>query len=107
MLNTGLWEPSTLCRDLSSLDRISHGRLHIGIRAPGAKELMPRTVDERFGLLLQTIASIKATMSDAGITPGFVSQPRLAVAGTSDRFLQLAGEETDGLIFPRCHRFLT
>lgn len=99
VLNTALWNPATVCRDLATLDRISNGRLEValgsGISLPDTRGLMPQTRDERFGRLRETVAAIKETVSEPGITPGFVERPRLAVAGTVDRVLRLAAEEAD------------
>lgn len=99
VLNTALWNPATICRDLATLDRISNGRLEIalgsGISLPTTRGLMPKTRDERFERLRETIAAIKETVSEPGITPGFVGRPRLAIGGTVDRALKLAAEEAD------------
>ena len=79
VLNTALWNPATICRDLATLDRISDGRLEValgsGIALPDTRGLMPQTRDERFERLQDTVAAIKATVSEPGISPGFV-QPR-------------------------------
>lgn len=99
VLNTALWNPATICRDLATLDRISNGRLEIalgsGISLPSTRGLMPQTRDERFERLRETVAAIKAEASEASISPGFVRRPRLAIAGTVDRVLKLAAEEAD------------
>lgn len=99
VLNTALWNPATICRDLATLDQISDGRLEValgsGISLPGTRGLMPRTRDERFERLRETVAAIKAAVSEPGISPGFAKRPRLAIAGTVDRALKLAAEEAD------------
>lgn len=99
VLNTALWNPATICRDLATVDRISNGRLEValgsGISLPNTRGLMPQTRDERFERLQETVAAIKATVSEPGISPGFVGRPRLAIAGTVDRVLKLAAEEAD------------
>ncbi|WP_033295890.1 LLM class flavin-dependent oxidoreductase [Amycolatopsis jejuensis] len=99
VLNTALWNPATICRDLATLDRISNGRLEIalgsGIAVPDTRRLMPQTRDERFERLRDTAAAIKAAVTEPGISPGFVKPPRLAIAGTVDRVLKLAAEEAD------------
>ena len=102
VLNSGIWNPHTVIRDLATLDRISGGRLEIavgsGIPLPGVRELMPATRDGRFEALRRTVAAVKGSFADPGITPGYASPPRLLVAGTSDRVLRLAAEEADGFI---------
>ncbi|GGJ67166.1 LLM class flavin-dependent oxidoreductase [Streptomyces brasiliensis] len=99
VLNTALWNPSTICRDLATLDRISNGRLEValgsGISLPDTRGLMPQTRDERFERLRETAAAIKAAVSEPGISPGFVQRPRLAIGGSVDRALKLAAEEAD------------
>jgi probable F420-dependent oxidoreductase len=99
VLNTALRNPATITRDLATLDRISNGRLEValgsGIALPNTRGLMPQTPDARFERLRETVAAIKRTVSDPGITPGFVARPRLAIAGTVDRVLKLAAEEAD------------
>ena len=99
VLNTALWNPATVVRDLATLDRISNGRLEIalgsGISLPDTRGLMPRTRDERFERLRETVAAIKVVADEPGITPGFVRRPRVAIAGTVDRTLKLAAEEAD------------
>jgi probable F420-dependent oxidoreductase len=99
VLNTALWNPATVVRDLATLDRISNGRLEIalgsGIALPNTRALMPQTPDARFERLKETVVAIKETIADPGITPGFVDRPRVAIAGTVDRVLKLAAEEAD------------
>jgi probable F420-dependent oxidoreductase len=103
VLNTGLWNPATIGRDLATLHLISGGRLEVaigsGIPQPSVRELMPPTRDARFERLAQTVRAVKATFTDEGITPGYgETPPRLLIAGTSDRVLELAAQESDGFI---------
>lgn len=102
VLNTGLWSPATVARELASLDRISGGRLEIvlgsGIPQPALEGIIPSTRDARFARLQETVNAVRAAFSDPGIGPGFVDRPRLLVAGTSDRTLRLAAEQADGFI---------
>ena len=102
VLNTGIWNPLTVVRDLATLDRVSGGRLEIalgsGIPLAPVRELMPPTRDGRFEALRTSLAAVKSSFAEPGITPGYASPPRLLVAGTSDRVLRLAAEEADGFI---------
>lgn len=102
VLNTGLWDPATVVRELATLDRVSGGRLEItlgsGIPSPAVEAVMPATRDARFERLRATIQALQSTFAAPGLTPGFTVRPRLLVAGTGDRTLQLAAEEADGFI---------
>jgi probable F420-dependent oxidoreductase len=102
VLNTGLWNPATVARELATLDRVSGGRVEIilgsGIPLPALRGVIPPDRDARFERLRETIASLQAAFAEPGITPGFVGRPRLLVAGTGDRTLRLAAAEADGFI---------
>jgi probable F420-dependent oxidoreductase len=102
VLNTGLWNPATVARELATLDRVSDGRAEVilgsGIPFPALQGVIPPDRDARFERLRVTIESLKAAFTTPGITPGFVGRPRLLVAGTGDRTLRLAAAEADGFI---------
>jgi alkanesulfonate monooxygenase SsuD/methylene tetrahydromethanopterin reductase-like flavin-dependent oxidoreductase (luciferase family) len=107
VLNTGLWNPATVARDLATLDRVSGGRLEInlgsGIPLPALQGVIPPDRDARFERLRVTIEALKAAFAAPGITPGFAGRPRLLVAGTGDRTLRLAAAEELAAI----HTYLT
>jgi probable F420-dependent oxidoreductase len=102
VLNTGLWNPATVARELATLDRVSGGRVEIilgsGIPLPALRGVIPPDRDARFERLRGTIESLKAAFEAPGISPGFVDRPRLLVAGTGDRTQRLAAAEADGFI---------
>jgi probable F420-dependent oxidoreductase len=102
VLNTGLWNPATVARELATLDRVSGGRVEInvgsGIPLPALQGVIPPDRDARFERLRVTIEALKAAFAAPGITPGFAGRPRLLVAGTGDRTLRLAAAEADGFI---------
>jgi probable F420-dependent oxidoreductase len=102
VLNTGLWNPATVARELATLDRVSDGRAEVilgsGIPFPALQGVIPPDRDSRFERLRVTIESLKAAFTTPGISPGFVGRPRLLVAGTGDRTLRLAAAEADGFI---------
>lgn len=102
VLNTGLWNPKTIARDLATLDRVSGGRVEInlgtGIPTPKADGIIPPDRASRFQRLQETIKEIKTAFDEPGITPGFVRRPRILIAGGSDRVLKLVADEADGFI---------
>jgi probable F420-dependent oxidoreductase len=102
VLNTGLWNPATVARELATLDQISGGRLEIplgsGIPQPLLEGIIPPDRQGRFERLQETVAAVKSSFDASGITPGFASRPRLLIAGTADRALRLAAAEADGFV---------
>jgi probable F420-dependent oxidoreductase len=102
VLNTGLWNPATVARELATLDQVSGGRLEIalgsGIPQASLRGIIPPSPDGRFERLQATVAALKAAFDAPGIGPGFVGRPRLFVAGAADRTLRLAAEQADGFI---------
>jgi len=102
VLNTGLWNPATVARELATLDQVSNGRAEItlgsGIPQPSLQDIIPPSPQARFERLRQTVAAVTSAFGAPGITPGFAGRPRLLVAGTADRTLRLAAEQADGFI---------
>ena len=102
VLNTGLWNPATVARELATLDQVSGGRAEIilgsGIPRPALQGIIPPDRDARFERLTVTIDALKAAFDTPGIAPGFAHRPRLLVAGTGDRTLRLAAAQADGFI---------
>src|ERR1700761_6464930 len=100
VLNTGLWNPATVARELATLDQVSAGRLEIslgsGIPQPSLQGIIPPSPAARFERLQATLAAVREAFTSPGITPGFAGRPRLFVAGTADRTLQLAAGHADG-----------
>jgi probable F420-dependent oxidoreductase len=102
VLNTGLWNPVTVARDLATLDQVSGGRLEVtlgsGIPQPALQGIIPPSREGRFERLRAAVAAVTAAFDAPGITPGFVGRPRLFIAGGADRTLRLAAERADGFI---------
>ena len=96
VLNTGLWNPATVARELATLDQVSGGRLEImlgsGIPQASLRGIIPDSRDGRFERLQATVAAVKQAFDAPGIAPGFVGRPRLLIAGTADRVLRLAAD---------------
>jgi probable F420-dependent oxidoreductase len=102
VLNTGLWNPATVARELATLDQVSGGRAEItlgsGIPQPSLQGIIPPNPQARFERLRDTVEAVRSAFGAPGITPGFAGRPRLLVAGTADRTLRLAAAQADGFI---------
>jgi probable F420-dependent oxidoreductase len=102
VLNTGLWNPGTIARELATLDQVSGGRVEInlgtGIPMPAAQGVIPPDREARFGRLQDTVTAIKAAFAEPGLSPGFKGTHKILVAGGSDRVLRLVAEQADGFI---------
>lgn len=102
VLNTGLWDPGTVARELATLDHVAGRRLDItlgsGIPQPSLRGIIPPDRQARFERLESAVAALKSSFDDPGITPGFSTRPRLRIAGTADRTLRLAAEQADGFV---------
>ncbi len=92
VLNTALYRPGLLARDLASVDSATGGRLEIGLGA-GYVEAEFATVGlpftrpaERVRLLEEHLVEIRKCLSDpAYIPPAVQRPPRIMVAGMGDR----------------------
>jgi probable F420-dependent oxidoreductase len=102
VLNTGIWNPAIVARELATLDRVSRGRVEIalgsGIPTPAVRAVMPPTREARFERLVETVDALRAGFDEPGIGPGFAARPRLLVAATGDRAIRLAAERADGVV---------
>ncbi len=102
VLNTGIWNPETVAREFATLDRVSGGRVEIalgsGIPTPAVRGLMPATREARFERLVETVDALRAGFDEPALGPGFAARPRLLVAATGNRAIQLAAERADGVI---------
>jgi alkanesulfonate monooxygenase SsuD/methylene tetrahydromethanopterin reductase-like flavin-dependent oxidoreductase (luciferase family) len=108
VLNTGLWDPATVARELATLDHLAGGRIDItlgsGIPQPSLHGIIPPDRQSRFERLQATIAALKSSFDDPGISPGFTTRPRLRIAGTAERTLLLAADQADGFVIAQVPR---
>lgn len=102
VLNTGFYPPPLLAREIATVDRLSGGRLEVGLgtgyvhaefEALGLDPGTPRTrVDE----LERTVLALRAIFADPKATPAPVQTPvPLLIAGNGNRVLRLAAEHAD------------
>ncbi len=101
MLNTGLWNPATVARELATLDQVSGGRLEIalgsGMPQASLQGIIPPSRDGRFEPPGGHVAALKAAFDAPGIAPAFVAGP---ASWSPDRrpHLRLAAGQADGFI---------
>ncbi len=95
VLNTTLYEPAVLARDIEAIDRYSGGRVEVGLGAGYHRREfdaagVPWTgAAERVAHLARTVARLKD-----GDAP-----PPVMIAGRGDRVLRLAAEHADIIAF--------
>ena len=103
VLNTAAWLPSVAARDLATLDRLSGGRVEVGLGSgiphPGIEEPLRSQPGARYERLKATVGALEAAWSDPEFTPGFVQErPRLTIAVTGERALRLAARRADTFV---------
>jgi probable F420-dependent oxidoreductase len=103
VLNIGFWNPALLAREVASVDRLSGGRLELGLGAGHMKSEFDQAgiewepVGKRTDRLRETIARLDQLLTDPEHLPAVVQRPRppLLIAGTGDGMLELAAEHAD------------
>jgi probable F420-dependent oxidoreductase len=106
VLNAGFYNPVLLAREVATVDRITGGRLELGLGA-GYVEAEYRaaaipfgTAGERVRHLGHTVAELKRLYADPEYAPRpHQPCPRLLIAGGGDRLLRLAAEHADVISF--------
>ena len=103
VLNSAAWLPSVAARDLATLDRLSGGRVEVGLGSgiphPGLEEPQRSQPGARYERLKATVDALEAAWSDPEFTPAFVQErPRLTIAVTGERALRLAARRADTFV---------
>lgn len=106
VLNAGFYNPVLLAREVATVDRLTGGRLELGIGA-GYVEAEYRaaaipfgTAGDRVRHLGRTVAELRRLYADPEYAPRpHQPCPRLLIAGGGDRLLRLAAEYADVISF--------
>lgn len=102
VLNAGFYPPPLLAREIATVDRLSAGRLEVGLgtgyvhqefRALG---LDPGTAKDRVDTLERSVLALRQILAAPAFSPAPVQQPvPLLIAGNGNRVLRLAAEHAD------------
>jgi probable F420-dependent oxidoreductase len=102
VLNTALYQPPLLARDLAAVDSAIGGRLDIGLGAGYVAEEFAAvgqrfpTSAERVKLLSEHVQQIRATFADPSFSPTPVQQaPPILIGGAGDKVLAMAARDAD------------
>lgn len=97
VLNAGVLSPAYLARDVANVQRLTDGRLELGLGAgyvPAEFEAVGLpfgTGGERLGKLAETLAATRALLAAEADAP----RPPILLGGAGDRMLRFAGREAD------------
>jgi probable F420-dependent oxidoreductase len=103
VLNTGFWNPVLLAREIATTDRLTGGRLEVGlgtgyIRAESDEAGIPfGTPGSRVDHLEHTVHTLDRLLTDPSHTPRPEQRPRppLLLGGNGNRMLRLAARTAD------------
>lgn len=106
VLNAEFWNPALLAREIATVDRLSGGRLEIGLGAGHAKsefdaagiawEPLATRVDRLTTMVAELDRMLGAAGADGHVPrPAQRPRPPLLIGGTGDRALRLAAERAD------------
>jgi len=102
VINSALYRPALLARDLATVDAASGGRLEIGLGSgyieadfAGSGMAFP-SAGQRVELLTEHVTAIRKLLSSPDYLPAPVqSPPPIMVAGIGDKMLSLAAQHAD------------
>ncbi|MDF0531591.1 TIGR03621 family F420-dependent LLM class oxidoreductase [Tsukamurella sp. 8F] len=102
VLNAGFYSPALLARDCATTDRLTGGRLEIGLGAGyvadefEAAGLEFPSAGKRVRHLAATVEYLRTSLADEAYSPAPIqSPPPIMVAGVGDKVLTLAAEHAD------------
>lgn len=110
VLNACFWNPALLAREIATVDRLSDGRLEIGLGAGHMKSefdaagIAWEPLAARVDRLAATVTELDRVLDAAGEDgevprPAQHRRPPLLIGGTGDRLLRLAAEHADILAY--------
>ncbi|MFJ1754069.1 TIGR03621 family F420-dependent LLM class oxidoreductase [Kitasatospora sp. NPDC088134] len=102
VLNTGFYHPPLLARDIATVDRLTGGRLEVGLGTGyvhaefQALGLDPGTPKDRVDTLERTVHELRRLLGDPEHVPAAAQDPvPLLIAGNGNRVLRLAAQHGD------------
>ncbi|WP_031507005.1 LLM class F420-dependent oxidoreductase [Streptomyces megasporus] len=103
VLNAGFWNPALLAREVATCDRLTGGRLELGlgtgyVRSEHERAGLPwGSPGERVDRLEHTVAELERLLTDPEHAPAAEQRPRppLLIGGNGDRVLRLAARHAD------------
>ncbi|MFI5842715.1 TIGR03621 family F420-dependent LLM class oxidoreductase [Catenuloplanes sp. NPDC051500] len=102
VLNAGFYHPPLLAREIATVDRLTGGRLEIGLGTGyshpefAALGLDPGTPKDRVDTLEATLGALRAILDSPEAQPAPVQSPLpLLIAGNGNRVLRIAAEQAD------------
>ncbi|MER6690531.1 LLM class F420-dependent oxidoreductase [Streptomyces minutiscleroticus] len=107
VLNAAFWNPALLAREVATTDRLTGGRLEVGLGAGYVREEFEAagvefgTPGSRFRRLEAAVEALDRLLPDESHEPGPVQRPRppLLVGGNGDRVLRLAARRAQTVAF--------
>ncbi|MFC7796033.1 TIGR03621 family F420-dependent LLM class oxidoreductase [Streptomyces cinereoruber] len=103
LTNASLWDPEVLAREIAGTDRLTGGRLSVGLHAgwtgsAGTAALTPQDKRDR---LADTVDVLERLLTDPGQRPRPVSspRPRLMLGVGEPEELELAARRADTVVF--------
>jgi probable F420-dependent oxidoreductase len=107
VVNVPFWNPSMLAREFATVDRLSGGRVEIGLGSGHMKSEFDaagiewQPFDARAQRVVAMVDELDRLFADGGQEPLPVQRPRppLLIGGAGDRLLRLAAERADTMAY--------